>query len=193
MFATCTTAQELPPLPSQEEPIPYQEWANYADALLREVYPEHEELIERVEYAILDSKDPLINTKDLGERQVFQFSIGLIQTMESPEEFAVQLGHELGHLVRGHRARDYKEIRDIISGDDPTLIFEIIEEEISVDIFAGLAIPDGMCVIHVRNERNYPLFFEHGEPSVRVLLQMNVRRALFRDLCAYLQKDAPKK
>ena len=67
---------ELPPLPSQEEPIPYPEWGAYAETVLRTAYPEHVKLIDQIVYEILSYEQSMTRTVDHGDVQIIQFSVG---------------------------------------------------------------------------------------------------------------------
>lgn len=192
-LAPTVGANELPPLPSQEEPIPYPEWGAYAETVLRTVYAEHDDLIDQIEYEILGFEQAMTRTVDHGDVQIIQFSVGLIRSVRSPEEFALQVGHELGHFVSGHPARRDSDFQSIILGDDPELIIDIVAEELEVEFFAARPVRDGICTIHRRDERNYERYFKEQDIPERVRLQMNIRRTLFSELCRYLEAEKAEK
>jgi len=181
-LAPLVQARPLPrPLPDWDAPA--ETWSAYGRATLSAMYPNLQWLIDKATVEISDHTNLLaIGFRDdkLG-MNVIQFDTDLLRAaVREPEDFAVLIGHEFGHLMvdRDYR-QDYRGTHIRYARAEAAA-----RQQFEADLIATLPLERGECHLADTLQRiiTSPIIADHTTP--KYLAPEVVRITRLRAMCA---------
>lgn len=182
MLSASVAAAELKPLPPRGQAFDGAVWKEYSMETLREVFPDHEETVRQFQFIFVDVDVPNVSTMKNGDHWLIWVTNPALDLLETPAEYAFLLGHELGHIVKGHSFNNSLWVIRALEGN-PYIWLNVTNEEIEADMFSALNVPGGVCTAADISERILPHMIIKPHPRKTWHVRQRVR--LLRSWCEF--------
>lgn len=180
----------LGPLPPQGRALDSSVWEKYSLQTLREIFPDREDNFDSFRFVFVEGKPSLAVLRDK-EHVVLWATSGLIDALESPEEYAYLLAHEIAHLELGHKFNTTHGERMALKAEDPAQWFLLVDEEIEADRYAARHVPNGYCAGAAISRRTMLAPSEDIHPRKQQMA--NRRITILESLCSLSGKNDARK